>query len=144
MTSTQDMLETVPTGVPFGAELVATAIDACLRCTQSCTTCADADLVEDDIDEMRDCIASCLNCADVCALVARLLPRPAHCDAYVVDRLLQACVRVCTNCAGECAKHAHHHRHCALCQKVCEECVTACQALLDTEAMADVQKLTGA
>jgi hypothetical protein len=144
MTTTQDMLETVPTGVSFGAELVAAAIDACLRCTQSCTTCADADLVEDDIGEMRDCIASCLNSADVCALVARLLSRPAHCEAYVIDRLLQACVRVCTNCAEECAKHAHHHRHCALCEKVCQECVTACQALLDTEAMAELQKLTGA
>ena len=97
------MLDTVPTGVPLGSERVAAAIDTCLRCTQSCTTCADADLVEDDIDEMRDCIALCLNCADVCALMARLLSRPAHSDEYVIHRLLQACVRVCTTCAEECA-----------------------------------------
>jgi len=138
------MLDTVPTGVPFGAELVAAAIDTCLRCTQSCTTCAGADLVEPDIDEMRDCIAICLNCADVCALVARLLSRPAHNDEYVIHRLLQASVRVCTACADECAKHAHHHRHCALSEKVCRECMTACQRLLDTESMAEVQKLAGA
>ena len=144
MTTTQDMLDTVPTGVPFGSELVAAAIDACLRCTQSCTSCGDADLVEQAIDEMRDCIASCLNCADVCALTARLLSRPAHSDEYVIHRLLQACVRVCATCAEECAKHAHHHRHCALCEKVCRQCVTACQALLDTEAMAELQKLAGA
>jgi hypothetical protein len=144
MTTTKDMLETVPTGVPLGAELAAAAIDACLRCTQSCTTCADADLVEPDIDEMRDCIAICLNCADVCVLTARLLSRPAHSDLYVMHRLLEACVRVCTACAEECAKHAHHHRHCALSEKTCRECVTACQALLDIEAMADLQKLAGA
>jgi hypothetical protein len=144
MTTTQDMLDTVPTGVPFGAELVAAAIDTCLRCTQSCTTCADADLVEPDVDEMRDCIAICLNCADVCALTARLLSRPAHSDEYVIHRLLQACVRVCTTCADECAKHAHHHRHCALSEKVCRACVHACQAVLDTESFAELQKLAGA
>jgi len=132
MPTTQDMLETVPTGVPFGAELVAAAIDACLKCTQSCSTCADADLVEPDIDEMRDCIASCLNCADVCALTARLLSRPAHSDAYVIHRLLQACVRVCTTCAEECHRHAHHHPHCALCETVCRDCVDACNQVLAT------------
>ena len=132
MTTTQDMLDTVPTSVPLGAELVAVAVDACLKCTQSCTTCADADLVEPDIDEMRDCIASCLNCADVCALTARLLSRPAHSDDYVVHRLLQACVRVCTTCEEECHRHAYHHRHCALCEKVCRECVDACNRVLAT------------
>lgn len=124
--------------------MVAAAIDACLRCTQTCTTCADADLVEEDIDEMRDCIASCINCADVCGLTARLLSRPAHYDKYVIHRLLQACVRTCTNCAEECARHAHHHRHCAVCETVCRACVRACQALLDAEAFAELQKLAGA
>lgn len=141
MTTTQELLDTVPTGVPLGSDLVAAAIDACLACTQACTTCADADLVEADIDEMRDCIASCLNCADVCALTARLLSRPAHSDQYVIHRLLQACVRVCTTSEAECHKHAPHHRHCALCEKICHACVEACQALLETRTFADAQRL---
>lgn len=144
MTTTQEMLDTVPTGVPFGSDSVAAAIDACLRCTQTCTTCADADLVEEDVAEMRACIALCINCADVCAVTARLLSRPAQSEKYVIHRLLQACVRTCTSCAEECARHAHHHRHCAICETVCRACVRACQALLDAEAFAELQKLAGA
>lgn len=133
MTDTKDMIETVPGGVPLGAEPVAAAIDACLRCVQSCTTCANADLVEDDVAEMRTCIARCLNCADVCQATARLLSRPADSEPAVVQLLLQACVRTCASCADECARHAQHHRHCAICESVCRACVEACTALLDGE-----------
>jgi hypothetical protein len=66
MTDIKDMLETVPTGIRFSTDDLAAAIDACLRCAQSCTTCANADLVEKQIDEMRTCIARCIDCADVC------------------------------------------------------------------------------
>jgi hypothetical protein len=133
VTDTKDMIETVPGGVPLGAEPVAAAIDACLRCVQSCTTCANADLVEDDVAEMRTCIARCLNCADVCEATARLLSRPADSEPAVVQLLLQACVRTCASCADECARHAQHHRHCAICENVCRACVEACTALLDGE-----------
>lgn len=143
MTDTNEMLDAVPTGVPLSAAEVAAAIDACRQCVQACTTCADADLVEKDIDELRECIALCLNCAEVCDVTARLLSRPAHWDQFVVDRLLQACVRVCTNSAEECARHAHHHRHCAICAKVCRKCVQACAALLDDETFEQLQKLAG-
>jgi len=134
MTDTQEILETVPTGVPVSAADLARAIDACLRCVQSCTTCANADLFEEDVAEMRVCAALCINCADVCDATARLLSRPAQWDPYVVKRLLQACVRSCENSAEECHKHAHHHRHCAICEQVCRACIQACVALLDAEA----------
>ena len=130
MSDTKQMIETVPTGVPRDAEEVAAAIDACLACLQACTTCADADLAEPDVDAMRVCIAECLNCADVCDATARLLSRPAHWDPAVIHPLLQACVRVCGACAEECARHAHHHRHCAICETVCRTCVDACRTLL--------------
>lgn len=133
MTDTKDMIEAVPGGVPLGAEAVAAAIDACLRCLQSCTTCANADLAEPDVAEMRTCIARCSNCADVCETTARVLSRPAESEADVVQLLLQTCVRTCTHCAEECARHAHHHRHCAICEQVCRACVEACGALLGTE-----------
>jgi hypothetical protein len=144
MTDTKEMLDAVPTDVQLSIEAIAAAIDASLRCVQTCTSCADADLAEDDIDDMRACIAHCLNCAEVCGVTARLLSRTAHWDQFVVHRLLQACVRVCSNCAEECARHAQHHRHCAICENVCRECEQACQALLDAEAFAELQKLAGA
>jgi hypothetical protein len=131
MTDTQEMLDSVRTSAPFPTAEVATAIDACLRCVQTCTTCANADLVEADVDELRRCIAVCVNCADVCDVTARLLSRPAHTEPFVVRSLLQACVRTCENSAGECARHAHHHRHCAICEGVCRACAQACAALLD-------------
>ncbi|HXD63243.1 MAG TPA: four-helix bundle copper-binding protein [Solirubrobacteraceae bacterium] len=136
MTDTNEMIGAVPGGVPLGARAVASAIDACLRCVQSCTTCANADLAEDDVVEMRRCIAQCLDCADVCDATARLLSRPAYSELAVIHPLLQACVRACTSSAEECARHAPHHAHCAVCERVCRACVGACTALLGAEAFA--------
>jgi hypothetical protein len=143
MTDTRQMLDASPAGVPLGAADVAAAIDACLNCVQSCTSCADADLVEADVAAMRACTALCLGCADVCDVVARILSRPAQSDHVVVHRLLHACVRQCTLCAEECARHAEHHRHCAICAKACRACEVACRALLDAEALEELEKLAG-
>lgn len=134
MTDTRDMLDASPTGVPADVGDVAAAIDACLKCVQSCTSCSDADLAEDNVAEMTTCIALCVTCADVCAVTARVLSRAAHWDIFVVDRLLQACVRSCTSSAEECHRHAPHHRHCAICEKVCRACIEACNALLAADA----------
>jgi uncharacterized membrane protein len=138
------MLDASPAGVPLGAAEVAGAIDACLNCLQACTSCANSDLVEADVADMRACLARCLDCADVCGLVARILSRPGESDHLVVHRLLQACVRACTLCAEECARHAAHHRHCAICGKSCRACEAACRALLDAQAFAELEKLAGA
>jgi hypothetical protein len=51
---------------------------------------------------------------------------------------------MCTSSAEECARHAEHHRHCAICEKVCRKCVEACSALLDAQALGELQKLAGA
>ena len=144
MTDTREMLDASPSGVPLGVAEVAAAIDACLNCVQSCTSCADADLVEPDVAEMRACIALCRDCADVCDFVARILSRPAQSDHVVVHRLLQACVRECTIYTEECARHAEHHRHRAICAKACRACEVACKALLDAEAFEQLEKLAGA
>jgi hypothetical protein len=144
MMETREILEASPSGAPFGVAQLAAAIEACLNCIQACTSCADADLAEDDIAEMRTCIALCLNCADVCQVTARVLSRPAHWEQFVADRLLQACVRTCTSSAEECARHADHHRHCAICERVCRVCAQACSALLDAEASKELKKLAGA
>lgn len=144
MTYTKEMLDAEPTDVPIGTEDVAAAIDTCLSCLQACTSCADADLAEPDVGDLARCAALCLTCADVCDVTARLLSRPAHWELFVVHRSLQACVRTCTDSADECAKHAHHHRHCAVCEKVCRECIQACEALLEAETFAELNRLAGA
>jgi hypothetical protein len=144
LTDTREMLEASPIAVPLGIAEVTAAIDASLNCLQTCTSCADADLAEEDVGELVTCIALCINCADVCDATARVLSRPAHWDHLVVHRSLHACVRECTLCAEECDRHAHHHRHCAICAKSCRACVQACSALLDAEAFEELQKLAGA
>ena len=144
MTDTKEILDAVPTGVPLSTGDVAAAIDACLRCVQTCTTCANADLAERDVDELSVCAARCITCADVCDVTARVLSRPAQSDQFIVHRLLQACVRACESSAEECARHAHHHRHCAICEKVCRACIQACTALLDTPTMHEAQDPAGA
>jgi hypothetical protein len=144
MTDTQEILDAVPTGVPLSTATVAAAIDACLRCVQTCTTCANADLAEENVDELRVCAALCITCADVCDVTARVLSRPARWDQFIVHHLLQACIRACENSAEECARHAHHHRHCAICETVCRACTQACVALLDAETTADAGDPAGA
>ncbi len=144
MTDTREMLDASPARVQMGVAAVAAAIDTCVNCLQSCTSCADADIVEDNVEEMRTCIALCFRCADVCQVTARDLSRPAHSDHFVTHRLLQACVQVCTTCGEECARHADHHRHCAVCKKACYACAQACRALLEAEAFEELQKLAGA
>jgi hypothetical protein len=134
MTYTEEILDAVPTGVPLSTAAVAAAIDACLRCVHTCTTCANADLAEEDVGELRVCAALCITCADLCNVTARVLSRPAQWDQFIVRRLLEACVRACESSAEECARHAHHHPHCAICEKVCRACTEACVALLETEA----------
>lgn len=139
MTDTGDMLKASPTAMPAGVGEVAAAIDACLKCVQSCTSCSDADLAEDNVAEMTTCIALCLTCADLCAVTARVLSRVAQWDNFVVHRLLQACVRSCTRSAEECRRHAPHHPHCAICERVCRACIEACNTLLDAEAFREVE-----
>ena len=143
MSDTKEMLETVraPASLPMAE--VATAIDACLRCVQTCTTCANADLAEEAVDELRRCAAWCVTCADVCDVTARLLSRPAYSDQLTIHHVLQACVRACENSAEECARHAQHHRHCAICEGVCRACVQACAALLDAQTIDGLEDLAG-
>ena len=130
MTDTRQMLEASPKPVPVDLDTLAAAIDACLNCVQTCTTCADSDLIEEDVGAMRACIALCHTCAEICDVTARVLSRPGHWDHEVVRPLLEACVRTCTTCAEECDRHAEHHRHCAVCAEACRKCIQACRAVL--------------
>jgi hypothetical protein len=137
------MLEAMSVEVPLGVAEVAAVIEACATAAQACTSCADACLAEDELAALRACIALDNHCADICAVTARVLSRPGRFDQLVVDHLLRACVIACASCAEECARHAEHHRHCAICAKLCRACEQACTALLEAEAFTELQKLAG-
>src|SRR5689334_9756259 len=143
MTQTRQMLEAMPGRPEFGLDDLAAAIDACLACVQSCTSCADADVAEPDVADLRRCIGLCTDCADICATTARVLSRSTSYDKYMVQRMLEACVRACASCAEECHRHAPHHRHCAICEQVCLECERACLTLLNAQALEEVEALRG-
>ena len=142
MTETRDMSEASPAAVPAGVGEVAAAIDACLECVRSCTSCSDADLAEDNVADLATCSALCLACADVCDVTARFCRDLPIGIVFVVHRLLQACVRSCTSSADECHRHAPHHRHCAICEQVCRACIEACSTLLDAEVFRDVENVS--
>lgn len=144
MTLSQEMLEASPVGSELPVAAVARAIDACLASQQACVSCADSDLAEDEVAELRRCAALCIACAEVCTTTMRNLSRRFASNHRVTHHLLRACVTTCSDAAEECERHAAHHRHCALCAKACRACAHACEALLDAEAFAQLEKLAGA
>jgi hypothetical protein len=144
MTLVRDMLEASPVASELPIDAVAAAIEACLASQQACVSCADSDLAEDDVAAMARCAALCVSCADMCTTTERTLSRRFAANHRVTHHLLRACVLTCADCAEECERHAAHHRHCALCAKACRACEAACQALLDAETFAQLEKLAGA
>ncbi len=144
MSFARDMLEASPVQGELDRDAVAEAIEACLTCAQTCTSCANSDLAESDVAELARCAALCINCADVCLTTMGVLSRPFASDHRVTHQVLRACVLTCTSSAEECARHAAHHRHCAVCEKACRACVHACEALLQAAAFQQLEKLAGA
>jgi hypothetical protein len=140
----RDMLEASPVQTELGIDAVAEAIDACLTCAQTCTSCANSDLAEPDVAELARCAALCTVCADVCLTTMQVLSRPFAANHRVTHSVLRACVLTCTDSAEECHLHAPHHRHCAICEKACLACLHACEALLQAEAFQQLEKLGGA
>ncbi|AGF71198.1 four-helix bundle copper-binding protein [Corynebacterium halotolerans] len=109
---------------------LAEAIDACLACVQTCTSCADACLGEDSVSDLRDCIRTDLDCADICVTTATVLSRRTGSNIEVVKELLTACRKACIACAEDCESHADHHEHCKICAEACRRCEKACTDLL--------------
>ena len=133
MALAREMLEASPVRTGLDLETVARAIEACLTCSQTCTSCADSDLAEQDA-ELGRCAALCTECADVCITTMQTLSRLFAADDRVTHHALRTCVLTCTRSAEECERHAAHHPHCALCAKACRACIEACQTLLPAEA----------
>lgn len=126
------MIKSHPGTIDLDTALLATAIDAAVTCSQTCTACADACLSEDMVAQLGKCIRTDLDCADICATTARVLSRHTGYDALLTRAQLQACITACTSCGDECTQHAEMHDHCRICAEACRACGQACQQLLDS------------
>lgn len=125
------MIDTHPDHGGVDKQLLVAAIEACLECLQTCTTCAGACLAEDSVAELRECIRTDLACADICAATAAVLSRPGT-PVAMLRAQLEACRVACATCATECEAHADHHEHCRVCGETCRRCEQACAALLES------------
>ena len=143
MSYAKDLLDLGATPVGLEAGAVADAIVAAANCEQACTACADLCLAEEDVAAMARCVALCTSCADICGTTLRSLSRAVQSDHAVLHHVLRACVMACRLSAEECAKHAQHHRHCAICEQACRACERACGDLLEAEAFEALEKLAG-
>lgn len=143
MSHARELLDSAPHQGDLDAAKVASALEACSDAAQASVACANACLGEADVGALRTAIALDESCADVCVASARVLSRPVRADYLLVQRLLQACVRVCATSAEECERHAAHHRHCAICAEATRACGEACNALLEAEALREVERLAG-
>ena len=124
------LLQSYPGTMNVDKDLLATAIDEALTCSQTCRACADACLSEEMIAELGTCVRTDLDCADVCATTVKVLSRHTGYDANITRAQLQAYIAACRACGDECEKHAGMHEHCKVCAQACRACQKACSALL--------------
>lgn len=130
MTITMAMMNTYPMEINLDREKLATAIDALIECSETCTACADSCLSEGMVAELTKCIRTNMDCADICAATARVLSRHTGYDANISRTLLEACAMACKSCGDECASHADMHEHCRVCMQACRNCEQACRDML--------------
>lgn len=113
-------------------DALAACIEACLDCTQTCASCADASVAEPSVAEMRQTIRLCSDCSDLCGTVAVMASRCTGSNELVLRQVIETCVSLCRLCAEECDRHAAHMRHCAICAEVCRTCEAACRGAAQT------------
>lgn len=139
----ETMLRSFPTEAP-NPQRRATAIEALLECSLSCTMCADACQQEQDVQALSDCVKMNLQCADACLVTARSLARsepPGHAETRLI---LEACLEACRACAAECERYARHMEHCRMCAEVCRRCEQACEDMLEHLSEASTGNATAA
>jgi hypothetical protein len=113
------------------AKSLAHCIEVFLRCSISCTACADECLDEPDIALLRRCVRLNLDCADVCGTAARLLSRRGDPDLPTLRAQLESCVDIASRCASENQKHADDFEYCKLTAEMCLACGHEAEAALN-------------
>ena len=130
MTHTRQMLASYPGTVQVEAGVLATCIEACFDCAQSCTACGDASRADADVLTMLRCITLCEDCSDVCIATGRVLTRQTEFVPELARAVVEACLAACRFSAEECERHAPHHEHCRVCAEACRSCERACADVL--------------
>ncbi|MBV1852818.1 four-helix bundle copper-binding protein [Catellatospora tritici] len=110
-------------------------VHACNTCAEVCNACADACLGEPEVAELVRCIRTNLDCADMCATAGEVLDRFRGDHPELVRAVLDACAIVAAVCAEECRMHADRYAHCKAAADACDECATACAAMLREPAL---------
>ena len=132
--STHDIITTHPHPTNmFHAEDLAACVDACMVCSSTCTSCADACLAEDNVQQFIRCIRLNLDCADICNATRTVMLRRTIRDETVLRAQLEACIAACQVCGKECEMHARMNMsHCDVCAQACRHCEQACRQLLNS------------
>ena len=128
MTHAAAMIKINPSAPPVEeVGILATCIEACFDCAQTCAACADAGLGEQDTQMLKSCIRLDLDCADICKATGSVLSRQTAFDAVTARAIVQACAAACKQCGDECARHGEHGmKHCEICAEACRACEAAC------------------
>src|SRR3954469_13455120 len=121
MAVAEQMLRSNPAEAGIDEGLLVRAIEACLECTQTCTSCGDACGA---MEGMERCTRLCNDCADICHVASRVLSRKTAFQPDLVREAIQACSRLSPACAEDCA--SHDAEHCKVCGDACRRCVEAC------------------
>jgi len=92
---------------------------------------------ENVANDMLVCIQNCTHCSQICQhLIQHCLQLGAkHADPVHIS-LLQDCADICTLAANFMLRESSlHHRACAVCAEVCEECALNCEGFSDDAVM---------
>jgi hypothetical protein len=106
------------------------AVQECLNCPQSCTSCADACIADPSAAHLGRSIGAALNCADMATAAVRVLSRPTAYDRAVTEAVLRALIEACREGYEEHRKHASDNEACVICAEACRKCGQACRQLL--------------
>lgn len=132
MSYAERMSGTNPSKPILDADAVATGVEACFDCAQTCIACVVARLGEDEPQALVRCIRLDLDCADLCRAADAILSRQTATEPAIVRMALLACKEACVRCGDECAAHGRHGmEHCQVCAEACRRCADACECLLE-------------
>jgi hypothetical protein len=128
MNHVDEMIRSSPQPPMFDRRALATVIDACIDCAQTCIACTAACLGETDVlPELVPCIRLNQDCAEICTVTSNVLSRGVAPNLDILTQVLATCILVCEYCIRECLRHATRHDHCRICAEACRRCIVACR-----------------
>ena len=109
-------------------KLMQDCMEACSAAEQATVMCADAAMG----DDMAKMMSMCMNMADMANTMMRMMMRPMGYDMASMMACLEATMMMAKACADECMMHAEIIDHAKMCAQVCMNCMTACEAMMNS------------